>query len=166
MDLKEREVQILIDTILATKNEEIEKLKMSIAAYETGSVIDKKRIEELQYPMPEYVSVQEPDKQTFRQFLDTSGCACEYYDRMGCCAPEKVSTEYCSTCGHTFGDRVEEKEATMDSRIEKIRKFWNSEYVNPREKEDVDFLLAEVDRLRKLVAEDEARLNAAEKEIA
>ena len=35
------------------------------------------------------------------------------------------------------------------SRIEKIRKFWNSEYANPREKEDVDFLLAEIDSLTK-----------------
>ena len=45
--------------------------------------------------MNEYISVQGEGEMN----------KCEYYDRMGCCAPEKVSTEYCSTCNHTFGDR-------------------------------------------------------------
>ena len=42
--------------------------------------------------MNEYISVQGEGEMN----------KCEYYDRMGCCAPEKVSTEYCSTCNHTF----------------------------------------------------------------
>ena len=102
--------------------------------------------------MNEYISVQGEGEMN----------KCEYYDRMGCCAPEKVSTEYCSTCNHTFGDKLAEKGDEMIQRyaIEGIE----NEYELGDHVRYADHL-AEISRLRQLVAEDEARLNAAEKEI-